>query len=497
MIGKNYMRLDDQKIAFKHFYLSEINYQKTDSISETRIWNLAHLAISFIDKSLYSEALERLLKAQKLATTSDKYYKPLAQIYTSMAHIYGLQGNFEKSIEFYKEAIVVLKDNKDSINISRTTINLLGSYVKNEKTEIALSILNNLPKENLSLIEHFYVNLNKSEIFLIKKEFEKAEFFNSKALVLKDTINIKSVSLLADIQSAEIQEGLNMSDKALEILQGSLIKTDSFSLRSKNQILSILEKIYAKKGDYQKAYETLSQHSVIKDTISKNEQKNKTEFLKMVFNEEKSRIDLEKKESELNFLKEKNKLTRKYIIIISICFAIVFLLSLIIFLKQRKLLSLEKNKKELEKESLKQKLEHNHQHIIDLSLYIKKNRELLSNVKKVLKTISPIDEKNKLLILSIMNTINEDIQVNKEKLELRTLIEKKNINFNQELLQKHPALSTKEQQIIQLLRLEYSSKQIASELSLSIYSIDTYRSKIRNKMKVPKNIKLSKFVQNL
>ncbi len=497
-IGDNYQNLGNNKKAFEYYYLSESIYQKTDSISKDKLWNLTNIASLFISKSIYSEALERLRKAQKMASNSEKYYKQLSQTYMLMANIYEIYEDYEEAIEYYNESLKILEKNNDTINIARCKLNIVGTYVVWGKNDKALSLLDEIPEENENLDFLFLIYLNKSEIYLNKKEHDKAFVFNSKMLNLLKDSKDNYYEVMTKMQLSRIYTSLGNKLKAIELLEMCLEESKSLSgFTFRIEILSELSILNEEIGNYEKAYNQINEYITTNDSVLKVQRIKETEFLKTVFNEEKSNLTIDRKERELTYLKEKDILRSKYNKYLIVAFLILILFSAIIYNKQRKLILTQKKAESLELEKHEQQLKFNNQQILDLSLHVHDKNDLLTNIKTKLKDVLSQDKDHKKALSSIVNSINEDIRVNKEKIGLYKVVDESNVSFLQKLVQNYPNLSTKEQKIVQMLRSELSSKQIATQLSLSIYSIDTYRSKIRSKMKVPKNIKLSSFIRKL
>jgi len=150
-------------------------------------------------------------------------------------------------------------------------------------------------------------------------------------------------------------------------------------------------------------------------------------------------------------------------------------------------LKLEKEIEEKEKQQKK------------IALGIIRKNEILVKLKGEIEKIKSKPEKTlrhadlnslKLLILDNLN-------VEKERKSLDKYMKELNENFFRNLEINYPGLTESEKKLCSLLRLKLSSKEIASILNISPKSVEVGRYRLRKKMGVSKNEKLSKVIRKL
>ena len=150
-------------------------------------------------------------------------------------------------------------------------------------------------------------------------------------------------------------------------------------------------------------------------------------------------------------------------------------------------LKLEKEIEEKEKQQKK------------IALGIIRKNEILVKLKAEIEKIKSKPEKTlrhadlnslKLLILDNLN-------VEKERKSLDKYMKELNENFFRNLEINYPGLTESEKKLCSLLRLKLSSKEIASILNISPKSVEVGRYRLRKKMGVSKNEKLSKVIRKL
>jgi DNA-binding CsgD family transcriptional regulator len=134
-----------------------------------------------------------------------------------------------------------------------------------------------------------------------------------------------------------------------------------------------------------------------------------------------------------------------------------------------------------------------------LALDIIQKTEVLAQLKTEIDQIKkkPENEIKYSDLNNIKTLIVEQLNIEKERKSLNNYIQELNINFYQNLSTKYPELSEKEKRLCALLRLNLSSKEIASILGISFKSVEINRYRIRKKMSLKKDEKLHHIINKL
>ncbi|MCC7520076.1 MAG: inorganic phosphate transporter [Flavobacteriaceae bacterium] len=134
-----------------------------------------------------------------------------------------------------------------------------------------------------------------------------------------------------------------------------------------------------------------------------------------------------------------------------------------------------------------------------LALDIIQKTEVLAQLKTEIDEIKkkPENEIKYSDLNNIKTLIVEQLNIEKERKSLNNYIQELNINFYQNLSTKYPELSEKEKRLCALLRLNLSSKEIASILGISFKSVEINRYRIRKKMSLKKDEKLHHIINKL
>ncbi len=134
-----------------------------------------------------------------------------------------------------------------------------------------------------------------------------------------------------------------------------------------------------------------------------------------------------------------------------------------------------------------------------IALSIIRKNEILSKLKLEIERIKSKPEG--LLKFSDLNTLKvlilDNLNLEKERKSLDKYITELNNSFFRNLERKYPGLTDNEKKLCSLLRLKLSSKEIASILNITPKSVEVNRYRLRKKMKIGKNEKLTKIIRKL
>jgi len=134
-----------------------------------------------------------------------------------------------------------------------------------------------------------------------------------------------------------------------------------------------------------------------------------------------------------------------------------------------------------------------------IALNIIQKNEVLSRLKFEIDQLKTKPENeikytdlNRLKILII-----DHLDLEKDRQSLYNYIQELNISFYENLTKKYPNLTDKEKRLCALLRLNLTSKEIASIVGISFKSVEVNRYRLRIKMNLKKEEKLSHIINNL
>lgn len=161
---------------------------------------------------------------------------------------------------------------------------------------------------------------------------------------------------------------------------------------------------------------------------------------------------------------------------------------------------LEQNK---EDESVRfvDELEFKNKELMDMAIsIIQKNDFLIKLKKQVMQFKVSLQDGNKVGLKEFNQLtlqINQNLSIDKDRETFHLQAEQLNFEFYKKLMERFPNLTPNEKRLCTLLRLNLSTKEIASLLNITPKSVEMNRYRLRKKMNVNKDEKLSEIIREL
>ena len=125
--------------------------------------------------------------------------------------------------------------------------------------------------------------------------------------------------------------------------------------------------------------------------------------------------------------------------------------------------------------------------------------EFLNNLKtEVVKIKSRVNEHESRMELNKLSLmITQDLSIDRDREKFQMHINEQNSKFIHQLSESFPTMTDNEKRLASMLRLNLSSKEIASILNISPKSVEMNRYRLRKKLKVDPKVSLSDFIREL
>jgi tetratricopeptide (TPR) repeat protein len=463
-----------------NYNLSTDNYLKAlkiadrllDVYKQARIYN--HLGNIFILEKEYSKAYEYFMKSATIDKKL-KNNKGIAGTYNNIGEVYRFQKQYEKALEYYNKAITI---NKEMANNQWLGINYenIGSvyYVKGEKDKA---------------LDYYFLALNHSELI---NDFEGIASINN---------NIGELYLFEAKYDLALKHLLVAYENAKKISLTLFIKNSS-----KN-----LSELYSRINNYKSAYNYFKIYEESDKILNENL---KTKRIAQIVAE----YQLDKKNKENEFLKKENEFDDLKVYALSLIIILIFVIGILMITKLRtrhkktkellkkneliikteKILAETQLKNvELEKKQLNQKLEYQRKELVNFALHIIHKNDFLINIKDELKLIKSNNKLTSKQIRNLLLKINQSQKVNADLEGFQQNVERVNKDFFDTINKLFPDLTKNEKRLAAMLRIDLSSKEIASLNNISIKAVEMGRYRLRKKLNLDTNISLTEFFKNI
>ncbi len=382
---------------------------------------------------------------------------------------YEKEGKYLDALEHQKGSLSLFEDLKDAAGVSLANENIGSIYEDLEQYDLA----------------HGY--------FLKSYEYLKGKGTWQEANVLNN---------LGDIyrKSGEYEEAIAFTKKAL---YAALNIGDNHQLESANKDLS---KAYALLGDFKLAHHYLSEAERYNKAWLENQNTNQLNVLQTIY-------DTNRKEAQIQLLQEQNKVSKANQ---NLLWVALFALAAILIIwytymgrkrkgklklqeyKQR-VLKAELDKKSFEEKNLQQQIQLKTAALSRYSLHLSQKNKILFDLSRTLKNIAA--RRNVDLSFRIKELVSEidfNLQQEDEWDEFMNFFKEIHPDFIKKLSKlSESSLSPAEMRLGMLLRLNLSSKEIASILRVTPDSVRVARYRLRKKLPIDPKEELVNFMVEL
>ena len=169
------------------------------------------------------------------------------------------------------------------------------------------------------------------------------------------------------------------------------------------------------------------------------------------------------------------------------------------FEAQQVLISMELKTIQLENERLNTKLEIKRKELVDLALDISEQRKFFDGIFQEIKRIQSIDDLQEIKtgLEDIAQTISSRMTFSNEMSGFYTQVEELHKNFITKLQERFPDITDLEKLMDTLLRLGFSTKDIAGLMNISPKSVEIGRYRLRKKLELTREDNLIQYIKSL
>jgi len=438
---------------------------------------------SFYDGD-YTSSIRDLMEAIPLFEAQGDL-KNLSLAYSSIALDYDRLGDFSTQREFLLKAIAIHERTGDTYNLILNYNNIGSSFNRQDSLSKALEYyslaFDQLKEQNQPMLSAQNMT-NRANILEKQGRLLEAEaLFLECEQICEENIILYGV-VLSNLNLGNLYRQMKEYDKSQIRLERSIGLASE--LKVTREVMLGHERLawlWRDMGDYERAYASLSEFYTLKDSILNESVRKEALDLK-------EKYEAEKKENQIITL-SKNKIYQQYLIAL-MAGGLILLLALAQWWR---------NKQKLTRVNLE----------ITEKLYQAKEETLKQREKDLLdETMEKIAIKEQMR--DLIQKIDDDKIQGKIKSQLRSMesrqnpwsdmIEKfklLNPEFVANLLQLHPQLNQNDLEFCSLIKMNLSTKEIATLLRITDQSVRTRRYRLLKKLGLSKETDLSSWIRSL
>ena len=498
--GNYYKRISNYSEAQKYYSLAISYYEKAGNKKQT---HKSLRLLSFVQRKLgkYENAIESAMRSLKERELLGIDTLDLAINYTAIGIIHGDLKNYELSNSYFKKAKSIYNATNNKRALANAYMNMGLNYKRLKKYDSAL------------------VSYSKSKYIFekLKKDKKLALLYNNIGILYKGLKNIDSAKYYFN-NSLSISKRLNLSTEfalatnnlgLIEAINGNhkkaiVLYNNALTLKKKSNTLSHisnsylnLSKSYAAINNYQKAYEFSSLYSKLRDSIFQKESIDRINELEVQYQTEKKEADLLIKASEIKSLNQKIEISNLTKTLYGIgMFSFLAIAGLIFFsFKQR----IKKNKIAREKQEAiykqeiafkKKELTSQTHHLVQKNTFIQELKENLEKIKKS-PELFKVEFRRLVMLLKKESAEDKDWEV------FKSYFSEVHNNFDDKIKAIANDISEKEIRLASFLRMNLTTKEIASMLNVLPDSVLKSKYRLKKKLNLDKEVDLNAFLNDL
>ncbi|WP_191963462.1 tetratricopeptide repeat protein [Pseudotamlana haliotis] len=460
-----YKSLNLDSEALKNYHVAQEYYVEKDSFyiyANNNIAAIHHNLKQYKEAKLYLDQSVDISK--KIG-----FQGGLATANSLLGGVAEKQGDYQKALAYQKQSLEIFEALEDSTGLAITYENMGSIYEDLEQYDLA------------------YTYFKKAF------DYEKPEASDLKINIINNLGDVNRKQGHFDKSLDYTQEALNLAKKTKNVSQ-------------EESALKDLARTYAELGEYKNAYDFLHQQNTLNDEDFKRRNADLVSAMEILYHVKES-------EAQLVLLNKQNQIneTRQLaILIVSVAMFLVFV-AWFIYMKKRKrqekeilqykqqILQADLDAKTAEETALKKEIDIKISALTNYSLNIAHKNKLLSDISKTLTNLkSRNGEFVKSKLEDLAKEIDFDLVNGDEWTELMGFFGKINPDFFKNLKSDvNTNLSASELRLSMLLRLNLSSKEIASILHITPDSVRIARYRLRKKLPIDSKTDLQGYLLNL
>lgn len=446
------------------------------------------IATIYMDKGSYEIAVKNMLNGLNgLDSLKKPYPEKRADMLVGVGRIESLRGNDKAALEPLMEGLKIFEEQGNPLWECITHTEIGYAYIGLDDIDKAIEHFNKSLELSITAGRKGFEAICYHNLGLANRKkgnLDIAEDFLNKSISLGKTTANNNVSSYNELGSLFLEQ--NQTLKAIDNHTRAIHLADSIqSLAELKDGYEGRSLAYEKSGEFQKALEDKKQFIILNDSIFNTVKSQQIEELRTIY-------ETEKKEQQIALLEQEAKVNSLQKMLLGGGLGLSVLILGFGFYGVRQ--KLKRNK--VEKEKVEAELAFKRKELTTHALHLAKKNEVLEGLKQKAEKLKDLEE-SKNGYQQLIRTINFDLQDDNNWENFSRYFEEVHKNFNSNVKSRYPLVTSNELRLLALLKMNLSSKEIASILNISSEGIKKARYRLRKKLDITTEDSLQDIVLSL
>ncbi|MEL0456148.1 tetratricopeptide repeat protein [Flavobacteriaceae bacterium SZ-1-7] len=492
---------------------SQGNLNEADSINEIDLFNakaqndsigiaLAYDFKSTINqnKGYYSIALSNVLKGLQIFEQLGDSIR-IADCYNHLATIEHNLGNLLKAISYNEKALEIYI-NQNDIYYQAQVLNDIG-------------VMYNLLRQPKKALEYFKRSLEKSKLAEVTSlqaatetnigeshielgAFDIAIEHLNKSIEISKNVNALRRIAISENKLAEVYNLKNIPDVALNYAKSALNYADkNENISIKRTALKHLSEAYEKRAQTSMALETYKEFKTLSDSILNKEKVKTIEELRAAFDLEKKETAIVLQEKEIETLNQEVEISNLRKGLYAGGMFTFVAVSGLLFFGFKQLIKKNRIEREKQEEIYKQEIEFKKKELASQTLHLVQKNTFIQELKENLEKIKQSPELFKIEFRRLVMLLKKESAEDKDWEVFKSYFSEVHNNFDIKLKDIYTDITEKEIRLASFLRMNLSTKEIASMLNVLPDSVLKSKYRLKKKLDLDKETDLNDFLSGL
>ncbi len=477
-IGYCYLMQNDYNHALE-FFDKALELAKKTGNEEEIASNYNNIGTIYVEWGDFGKSIDQFQRAMEIDRRTSRDDQISIDL-NNIGKVYELWGKFELAVHYYQEALVIEQKANNKARIAVRLNNLGTVYKAWKKYPEALSYLQQALVIERGLGDSVKVGKRLAYIgstYLAMGEYEQSYSFLNQALPILTSMDIPDE--LARLHNSFGKYFLAIKDYSRAVVHLKMSQEHAMAANLKPLQMSNFEtlaSVYEKMNYYPEALSAFKQLMIIKDSVFTNQSNAKLAEFQAKFENEKMSLENERLKNEARQKQNRN------IILGVVLISLVLILLAFLFIYRLRAKNSRQAQDIAEQAAIRYQL--------DIEL---KNKELTCKAMSIIQNNETLSE----MVVGIENAIDKgesiegfqtvlrnlrNIERDKSWNEFEVRFTQVHKDFYDRLYETFPDLTPNEKKLCAFLRLNMTTKDIASITHQSVHSINVARTRLRRKM---------------